>query len=54
LLVHAFRFASKVAAAAFAQASIPPFREMKSGVSLGAEKASSGLEISSPAIAWLR
>jgi hypothetical protein len=55
LLVHAFWFASKLAAAAFVQASIPLFAKPTPGVSLGAEKASSGLEISSlPRIAWLR
>jgi len=47
LLVHAFWFASKLAAAAFAQASIPLFAKPTWGVSFGAERASSGLEISS-------
>src|ERR1700691_3003991 len=47
LLVHAFGFASKLAAAAFVQASIPLFAKPTRVVSLGAEKASSGLEISS-------
>jgi len=47
LLVHAFWFASKLAAAAFVQASIPLSAKPTRGVSLGAERASSGLEISS-------